>query len=277
MQPCILTADLLGGPSRRASAPGGEAGHLLERCHHRMEMALGSHHGTLLKHVRNRLCARLECADDAVLAACEMIERVYTLPPAHGAGLGVRIGICLLDPALLAEAQALSARLATRAMPATALLGAGLASTLSAPTRQFAGVSSIEHRDPASALAAVLRHESLAGVDPVTRLHLRLRVHHQGHTRYVDAQNPRLLLGREAGNDLVLDNPHASRHHARIDFREHGFTFIDHSRNGSWVAAPGNEPVFVKDNETPLPGQGRIGLGQPGSPGDSKPIEFEIH
>jgi len=43
-------------------------------------------------------------------------------------------------------------------------------------------------------------------------------------------------IGRDVDNDLVLDYPSVSRHHARIEYRDGGFWIVDlYSHNGTWV------------------------------------------
>lgn len=276
MSSCLLMAEILGGSTPRTTAAATEARHALERCQNRIKLAAENNGGTLLEDsTRGEAVMRFATVDAAALAACEMIERVYSLPPVSGARYGVRVGIRLgLDrEADRAEVE----RLAELARPGEALLDAAAAAELSASTRQFAQAVTVNEEGPAHGLVALHRHAGLAGPAAAERRLRRLRVRHRGRTLYVDAQHPRLLIGREPSNDIVLDDPRASRHHARIDFRDNGFALIDHSSNGSWVAAPGGGELFVKGNETSLPGEGRIGPGFPAVGADADLVLFEMH
>lgn len=275
MSSCLLMAELLGGTTPRTTAAATEARHALERCQNRIKLAAENNGGTLLEDRSGEAVMRFATADAAVLAACEMIERVYKVPPVSGARYGLRVGIRLGEDGEADRAE--TERLAELARPGEALMDATTAASLSTSTRQFAQAITVEEEGPANGLVAIRRHAGLAGPAAVERRQRRLRVRHRGRTLYVDAQHPRLLIGREPSNDIVLDDPRASRHHARIDFRDNGFALIDHSSNGSWVAAPGGGELFVKGNETALPGEGRIGPGFPAIGTDADLVLFEMH
>lgn len=276
MPSCILMAQLLGGPSPVASAAASATRHALDRARNRMKLALEAHGGTPQGGTGDDLCALFASADDAALAACEMIERVYQLPPSSGARFGVRaaIDVCADGNATTAEL----ARLAGMARPAETLVSAAAAPLVSASTRQFARAVAVEDAALGSGLVALLRHAALAGTaESNERRPPRLRVQHQGRTLYVDAQHPSLMLRREPDNDLVLDDPRASRRHARIDFRNNCFSLVDHSSNGSWVAPASGNAVFLKGEAAELPLHGRIGLGFPAGEGEANLVDFEIH
>lgn len=276
MSSCILMAQLLGGPRPGASSAASDTLHALERARNRMKLALEAHGGKIEGTPCDDILARFPSVDAAALAACEMIERVYHLPPVCGARFGVRAAVHHGHDD--ADCQREAARLAALARPAEALISASAASLLSAPTRQFAKAKAVEDAALGSGLVALLRHAALAGTAESNERHPpRLRVRHQGRTLYVDAQHPSLLLGREPDNDLVLDDPRASRRHARIDFRNNRFALVDHSSNGSWVAPASGTAVFIKGEEAELPLHGRIGLGFPAGENEANLVDFEIH
>jgi len=73
--------------------------------------------------------------------------------------------------------------------------------------------------------------------------------------RVHESSEPRVTIGRSPGNSLMLDNPHVSSHHARIDARREGVSFTDlGSTNGSMVqrgsqkipVAAGGAPVRIE-------------------------------
>lgn len=276
MSSCILMAQLLGGPSPAASANGSDTRHALDRARNRMKLALEAHGGAIKRGAGDDLCALFASADAAALAACEMIERVYHLPPSGGARFGVRAAIHVAADGEAAMPELI--RLAGMARPAEVLVSAQAAPLMKSSTRQFARAMPVEDASLGNGLVALLRHAALAGTaESNERRPPRLRVRHQGRTLYVDAQHPSLMLGREPDNDLVLDDPRASRRHARIDFRDNRFALIDHSSNGSWVAPAGGNAIFLKGQEAELPLHGRIGLGFPAGEGEANLVDFDIH
>lgn len=73
--------------------------------------------------------------------------------------------------------------------------------------------------------------------------------------RVHESPEPRVTIGRSPGNSLMLDNPHVSSHHARIDVRRDGASFTDlGSTNGSMIqrgsqkipVAAGGAPVRIE-------------------------------
>ena len=274
MSSCILMAQLLGGPSPAAIA--GDARHAIDRARNRMKLSLEANGGAIQSGSADDLCALFASADAAALAACEMIERVYQLPPVGGARFGLRAAIHLADDTAAGAPELV--RLAGMARPAEVLVSAQAAARMSSSTRQFARATAVDDVALGEGVIALMRHAALAGTaESNERRPPRLRVRHQGRTLYVDAQHPSLLLGREPDNDLVLDDPRASRRHARIDFRDNRFAITDHSSNGSWVAPASGNAIFLKGQEAELPLHGRIGLGFPASDGEANLVDFDIH
>ena len=51
-----------------------------------------------------------------------------------------------------------------------------------------------------------------------------------------DLNKPVVTIGREAGNDIVLEDPQVSRHHARLTLQGGGYVVEDlGSTNGSFI------------------------------------------
>lgn len=91
----------------------------------------------------------------------------------------------------------------------------------------------------------------------------------------LNAFNPRLSLGRDAGNDIVVADDYASRSHAVVEVDTMRFKLIDRSANGTYVALDGTPgEVRVLRGETVLHGSGRISLGRPLSDPKAQPIAF---
>lgn len=91
----------------------------------------------------------------------------------------------------------------------------------------------------------------------------------------LNAFNPRLSLGRDAGNDIVVADDYASRSHAVVEVDTMRFKLIDRSANGTYVALDGTPgEARVLRGETVLHGSGRISLGRPLSDPKAQPIAF---
>ncbi|MDR1227798.1 MAG: FHA domain-containing protein [Azoarcus sp.] len=104
----------------------------------------------------------------------------------------------------------------------------------------------------------------------------RLRLHHRQKTIFVEENRPVVLIGREHGNDIVIDDPRASRQHARIERRRGGFVLIDQSTNGCFVMVDGQEERCIKDSECPVSAAGRIGCGFSSQEFEDDLVFFEV-
>ena len=78
----------------------------------------------------------------------------------------------------------------------------------------------------------------------------------------VDQNRPRITLGRQSHNDVVVNDIRVSRTHARIECRRGKFVLIDNSSNGTYVNIQGGKSISLRHDETPLTGNGIISLGR---------------
>ncbi|WP_052128939.1 adenylate/guanylate cyclase domain-containing protein [Neosynechococcus sphagnicola] len=88
--------------------------------------------------------------------------------------------------------------------------------------------------------------------------HLQLR--YLGHQLELTPDLTELSLGREPGNDLVVENKMASRRHAIIEYSRGKFYLKDQSVNGTYVSTA-EGVVHLRREELVLVGSGVIGLG----------------
>jgi len=82
-----------------------------------------------------------------------------------------------------------------------------------------------------------------------------------------------LLVGRDAGCDLVVADTKASRQHCAIERRQDRFVLRDHSTNGTFVTVVDEMEVVLQREEFPLRKHGWIAFGQPRA-GTSDIVEF---
>ena len=276
---CVLVAEVP-GTERLADALGAtEAGHAVERCMHRMERAAEANAGHSTRRETARLAVSFARADGAVLAACEMLERVQALPPLRGLRMAIQIGVHIGGgPA--EEIEAVAGRLAAAAKPGHALASAAVLDAVSGGARQF--ISPLPSRS--AGLAAmpwpvypVGRQAGAAAAAPATARNAhKLRLRHQDTTLVIEDVRPVILFGRELGNDIVIADPRASRQHARIERTREGFALIDQSTNGTFLLEDGRVEYCVKNEGVPLKGPGRIGCGFSCSEIERDLLFFEI-
>jgi len=89
-----------------------------------------------------------------------------------------------------------------------------------------------------------------------------LRLSHRGRRWVFDEGRQSVSLGREASNDILLENEHASRRHATIERRGDKWVLVDHSTNGTFVMLFGGEEFCIRREELVLRDVGTLGMGQ---------------
>lgn len=110
-------------------------------------------------------------------------------------------------------------------------------------------------------------------VEPTARGRLSLQLHDV--TRHMDEAQPQLVLGRSKSADLTVQEPLASRLHARVEHRRGKFFLVDQSTNGTWLRG-GGEEVFLRREEALLAGRGVISLGRPLAEQTGDLVHFEV-
>ena len=104
----------------------------------------------------------------------------------------------------------------------------------------------------------------------------RLMLKYAGHELCLESRDrPALLLGRDAGCDVVILDPKASRRHARIETRLEKFVLVDQSVNGTFVKIADEDEIALRREELILYSHGRITLGHRGDGQDTWLLEFD--
>lgn len=89
----------------------------------------------------------------------------------------------------------------------------------------------------------------------------QLHLKHQEEELVINPDSPTVTLGRGTQCDLVINSSHASRTHAKIEFRRGKFVIIDQSTNGTFVKNDDGKEVYLRREDLPLMGNGVISLG----------------
>ena len=84
------------------------------------------------------------------------------------------------------------------------------------------------------------------------------------------------MIGRDAGCDIVVAEPKASRQHARIERRRDKFFLTDQSTNGTYVTFAGESEIVLRREEAMLRRSGRIVFGHSASDAGGDVVEFSI-
>lgn len=87
----VLYAEISGRQQLSGRVSETEATHALDRCFSRMDRAISSFNGHVVKHMGDRLMATFNTPEEALRAACEMQLRVEKIP--HVSGVRLSVGI----------------------------------------------------------------------------------------------------------------------------------------------------------------------------------------
>ena len=104
---------------------------------------------------------------------------------------------------------------------------------------------------------------------------LTLNLHFQGKCWTLSQRQPAVSVGRDAANEIVINDPRVSRLHARIELRKDRFILVDQSTNGTYLMAADGQGPVVRRDEVVLPASGIIGLGEKAAPDSPISIRFE--
>src|SRR5688572_11278058 len=236
-----------------------------------LERGAQRHGGWLVKSLGDGLLCAFETEPQAVEAAFELLASA----PRHR--LRVRIGVHAGEVLeenqdLFGQAVNAAAHLVGLARPSeilvTSEIVAALAPERRAEARQVHGLALkgwrepldlfvLERGDPSATLvatAAVVRTPQL--------LACGLELEHGGRTWRVGPLTG-LTLGRDAGNDVVVEGEKVSRKHATIGERSGKYVLVDQSVNGTWLAPSDGSLMRLLREEALLHGSGQIYLGLP--------------
>jgi hypothetical protein len=104
------------------------------------------------------------------------------------------------------------------------------------------------------------------------QLRSSLRLEFQGKVFVLPPDRHCLTMGRDSGNDLVVEDSAVSHAHAEIIRRRGLLYLIDRSTNGTFLQLEGGPERHIRHAEHPLEGQGRLLLGHI----DASPIAYWV-
>ena len=76
------------------------------------------------------------------------------------------------------------------------------------------------------------------------------------------ANMPALTIGRDLNCGIVIEGTLVSRQHAIIEYRRGKFLIRDQSTNGTYVLTEDGRSIYLRREEFPLWGEGKISLGK---------------
>lgn len=285
---CVLFARVTAGANGLGAVADPEQVHAIQRCLKRMRRAAEAFGGRTFKPGEDGVLALFVNADSALQAACELHQRVGDLPPSAGIKLSTRTGLDF-GTVVADEDQAFGecvdrAHALARLAKADQILATGemiqkLSSSFSVLGHARGSMEIVRDCPPVPVFEFHRTEIGHAAASPpaspsrTQRQHLMLTL--GGDTVTVDSRRGVRTLGRDIGNDMSVNEPRASRTHARIEQRGSTFVLVDVSRNGTFVQLDSGRQIVLRQEEMELPEQGQISLGRPCA-ADAPCVSFEI-
>ena len=249
--------------------------------------------GTVIKTIGDEVMCTFPTAEDAGTAAWEMQEKFEEEGESNtdGSPVSVRIGMHF-GPAILTggdvfgDAVNIAARMAAQAKAKQIITTQNTLDKL--PPAMRASTRFVDHAPIKGKKEEIDIFEIIWQEEDVTRMatgmiinkptpEAKLTLTYNGQTIELSKLRPGLVMGRSQNCDLTINEKLASRQHVRIELRRDKFFIVDQSTNGTHVISGDNPEEFLRREEIPLIGSGRISLGRGFSEDPDEVVEFKLH
>lgn len=273
----VLFADVAGSTRMYVTLGDAVALKVMSATLQTLETVVNQQGGRVVKTIGDEVMAVFPSATAAALAASSMMRETQKGVPGVDAAVQLRIGfhfgpVLEIDDDIFGDTVNTSARLVKLAKPGQIMTSSAAAATLTPflkeSVRSLANFS-LKGKDEAFSVYELIWHEPenstvlLDNQADVRRMPggVQLMVRHQDQTMTLNSQTPSLNIGRSGDNQVIVDDPRASRQHAHIELRRDKFVLIDESSNGTYVRIEGQDELFLRREEVVLQGRGEIGIG----------------
>lgn len=255
-----------------------------------MSDAVAHQRGKVVKTIGDEVMAVLPSAVAAMLAACDMQNRVAVIPEGAKVALAIRVGFHF-GPAIedagdyFGDAVNVAARMAALAKGGQIITTGATVDALPAQERTSTrdlDTIDVKGKQDEIRISEVMWQDS----DDVT--HLAPRKAAVAPTNHeptltltcgdgmltMGATLAAATLGRGATNDLVVDDKMASRVHVKIQYRRGKFILTDQSTNGTYLTIHGDKEIMLKREQILLREHGVMSLGRSSKEPGAVIVEF---
>jgi class 3 adenylate cyclase len=287
----VVFADVAGSSKLYKDAGNDEAIRRISALMNQLAQTVHKHHGVVIKTIGDEIMCHFPVADDAC-DACVAFQAIgeQSLPLRIGLSSGNVIardndlfGQAVNDAAAVARVARARQSIATETFRAK--LSADRAKCLSVfdhiKLKGHAEVSTIyriEWEGSSANASTTSRHTIILSSIAVVQQQLNLgfcKVNGEYDTLMLTAENVPLHIGRDSELcQLPSPSTLASRDHCHIDYAHGKFVLVDHSTNGTYMRNNSGQQVYLRRQETPLLGEGAIGLGEQVTDGNPFVIRF---
>jgi adenylate cyclase len=285
----VLFADIAGSTRLYDTLGDTQAKRMIDECIALMRSITAQYGGRVIKTIGDEVMCVLPDADSACLAAMDMQLKISALAIVSGVQRAIRAGfhvgaVIEENNDVFGDTVNLAARMAglakgTQIMTTRATVDR-LSTLLRSATRPIAALSIKGKGDDVEVCEVIWQaSDEMTMATPSMLAATRdivLWLKHAGQEQLLAQANTGIVLGRDAGCEIVVADRMASRHHARIERRRDKFFLIDQSTNGTFVAVAGEPEISLRREEVMLRGAGQIAFGHSVGEGGDEVVEFSV-
>lgn len=309
---CVLFADVAGSTQLYEKLGDAEALRAIERCLNRVERAIVACGGKVVKTIGDELMATFNTAELACHAAGVMQARVEGLPSVAGGKLAIRVGFhygsVLVDGVdVFGNTVNVASRITEVAKAREIITSAETASLLPEAVRESSvkplpaisvkGVSTpldlvqiswtvgptarLSQPATPTLAAASAAATAIAAATPATesakaKLTPRVILRYGKQEILMRGHAACVTLGRDNGNDIVIQDPRASRSHGMIELRDGKCILTDKSSNGTFVSPQDGSNIAISKEAYELKDKGYICFGHVCPPDSVGSLAYEV-
>ena len=288
-QVAVLFADVAGSTKLYEALGDAEAKVLIDEALIGMKVITQRHRGRVIKTIGDELMCVFPDAERGFLAAMDMQTLVNALVVTKGVRRMIRVGFHA-GPVIEEKGDVFGDTVNIAARMAGVAKGMQIMTTrttvdllppaLRASTRQIAALA-VKGKTDDLAVCEVLWQEGddltmAAGASAAAEIRFELVLRHGAKELVLGGERTAAMIGRDAGCDIVVAEPKASRQHARIERRRDKFFLTDQSTNGTYVTFAGESEIVLRREEAMLRRSGRIVFGHSASDAGGDVVEFSI-
>jgi len=276
-QRAVLFADVCDSTALYETLGDAPALALINTLFEKLGAITAAHDGTVIKTLGDAVICQFEAADKAFRAACDMQTSAATLSPRSQAKFAIKISfnygpVVVKDDDLFGDTVNVCSRLNTLGGPEQVLTTQQTFDALTPglrvrcrqlyPLKVKGKAEQIMVYDVLWRLDPDITERDLPARPLAARMVAVLKISYGGESFTVGPAQE-VLLGRDKGNDIIIESTRASRVHARIFGRDGNFVIADQSSNGTFLLIDGNSREMLLRREEAVMGErGWVGVGK---------------
>jgi adenylate cyclase len=272
----VLFADVCESTALYESLGDAPALALINMLFEKLGAITSAHDGTVIKTLGDAVVCQFGDADKAFRAACDMQTASSSLRTRAPSRFAIKVSfnygpVVVKDDDVFGDTVNVCSRLNTLGSPEQVLTTQQTVDALSPglrvrcrqlyPLKVKGKAEEVTAYDVLWRLDPDITERDLP-VRPATRAVAVLKISYGGEAFTVGPAQE-VLLGRDKGNDIIIDSTRASRVHARIFGRDGNFVIADQSSNGTFLLIDGNSNEMLLRREEAVMGErGWVGFGK---------------